>query len=212
MGLGHASTTTTFCTIVNGKFAVKSEEGAKGAVSRFSKNKNMDVWEISFPDATGTIIDMRIEDSDYGEQLKLTLKDAADKYVGINIPVKSNYFDAFCGKLQNADLKKQLMLVPFSFEDKMKANKIVSGMNVIQGGKKLDYYYSKTNPRNKPLPPKAQDQMSKEDWIEYFGVVREFFKGVIKDINIVKPTAETNEPVSQENNSANATEVDDLPF
>jgi len=176
-----------YFNIVSGKFAQRVKEGTAGAVTRFSEKKKENVYEILNDRLTGTIESMSIDKTEYGKQLVIMMTDEGESYQ-VTIPVESKYFDSFCSKILSADLSKFLELAPFSFAPD---GKKITGMNIYQDGKKLDYYFTKENPKGKPF---AEDKLDESDWKIFKLQERKFFCEMIDGMkNNVEPEANKEE-------------------
>lgn len=205
-----------YLNIIGGKFAEKAKPETEGAVKRYSEKKKQDVYEVLYKDITGRITEMKIDKTDYGKQLLLTVVDV-DETLQINIPVESKYFDSFCAKIQSADLSKQVRLAPYSFNPKDKPETKMTGMNIFQDEDKMGYYYSKENPMGKPFPP--EERMDEDDFKMFKLTERKFYMEMIGTENdklqslqpapasarAVKPT---NDPLATYMSPPD----DDLPF
>lgn len=191
-----------YLSIIGGRFAEKVDKETTGAISRKNK-KDETVWEIMNDRTSGIIKNMRIESNEsFGKQLILSMEDLGEDYL-INIPVESRYFDGFCNKIQSADLSKEIELAPYSFLPSNSENKKV-GMNIYQGGKKLDYFFTKENQKGKPFP---KDEKLDDDEYKIFKIQeRKFFCNLIEELNTKLPIS-SKEKVESPNNSN-----DDLPF
>lgn len=151
MGLSNESKVgKTFLNIVAGKFAQRVPEGTNGAVSRKNK-KDALVWEMLYDSLSGQITSMKIEKDDYGKHMAVDVKSGIDTFQ-VQIPVDSKYFDTFCYKINNVDLSKDVKITPYSFEPSDGSGK-KTGMNLYQDGNKIDHYYTKEDPKDKPVPP-----------------------------------------------------------
>lgn len=69
---GNNNTTTQFVSIVKGNFRVKVDERTEGAESRVNKNREK-VWELVYSNLDGKIKDISIEDSQFGEKMKIKM-------------------------------------------------------------------------------------------------------------------------------------------
>lgn len=156
----------TYVGIIQGKFATKADSTTQGAVKRYSEKKAMDVWETLYDDITGRITDIRIEESQFGKQLVVTINDIVDM-IHVQIPVESKYFWHFAMKVPNVNLNQDVMIVPYSFEDKVKKDlkgnpQRITGLNFYQPAtktpnNKIDYYYKDGDSHGKPVAEKDMD-------------------------------------------------------
>lgn len=193
-------TQKVYLNIVGGQFAERAKADTPNAVKRYSEKKQQDVWEILNDRTSGMIKEIKIEKGDYGKQLIITMTDVDENYL-ISIPVESKYFDSFCSKIGNADLNKLIELAPYSFEPKDGGNKRI-GMNIYQDGQKLDYFFSKENPKGKPFP--ASDKLDEDDWKMYKLQERKFYCEFIDKLKLSN--------VELPDNADNRAQDDDLPF
>ena len=164
MGLSNDNKSSkTFLNIVSGKFAHRVPEGTEGAVSRKNK-KDALVWEKMYDSLSGQISSMKIEKDDYGKHLAIDVKSGIDTFQ-VQIPVDSKYFDTFCYKINNVDLSKEVKIVPYSFVAQDSGQK-KSGLNMYQGNNKIEHYYTKEDPKDKPVSPtfNGGDRVDDEEW------------------------------------------------
>lgn len=168
----------TYLNIVGGKIARRVKEGDEGAVKRYSEKKQEDLYERYYDELSGIIRRLEIEESDYGKNLKVTISDIGEDYV-LNIPVESKFFDSFCAKIKSANLNASLTLIPYSFTDK--EGKKLSGMNIYQDGEKLPYFYSKEDPKGKPMP---EGELDDDEWKIFKIKERKFYTAMIASLNM----------------------------
>lgn len=168
MGLNQVNRESkTYIGIIGGKFATKANSDTPNAVKRFSEKKNQDVWELVYDNVTGRITDIRIEESPYGKQLIVAVNDVGD-YLQLQIPVESKYFWHFAMKINYVDFNSEMMIAPYSFEDKTKKDskgnpQKITGLNIYQpaianANNKVQYYYTDAEPKGKPMPEKDMDE------------------------------------------------------
>ena len=171
--LQENTNTKIYLNIVNGKIAQKVEESTSGARSR--KNKNgVEVWEKLYNSVSGTITSLKMDDSQYGKQLKVGLNDGEL----LTIPVASAYFSTFVNKIGNVKLAKEVKIAPYNFEAEGKKK---SGITIYQDGEKVEWFISKDNqPKGYPAYPAEKDDsawkkylIDKEDWeVKYIDTIK----------------------------------------
>lgn len=225
MGLSNSnSDRKTFVNIINGKLTVKTDKENPLAVARKNK-KDETVYEIHHDKLTGVIVSMNITKNDFGKQLEVELDDVGERFL-VTIPVESKYFDSFAAKIGNAKHGEEITIAPYSFQPKDSETKR-TGINLYQGGTKLEYYFSEANPRGKPFPASAK--LDEDDWkmfklqerkfyCEYIGTLqlsRELNRNVEytteKALSMQKPVAK--EVISPKNvNTMEQQDDDQLPF
>lgn len=171
MGLTNNPTSRKiYLQIIAGKFAQKVEKGTPGAVERENKKKEI-VYELLNSELTAKVKEMTIKKNEFGEQLEITMEEVGEFYV-VTIPVESKYFDSFASKIGNVDLSKEIKIAPYSFSPKDGGSK-KTGINIFQDGKKLDYFFSKENPKGKPQP--TSDKLDDKAWKIYKIQERDFY-------------------------------------
>lgn len=187
MGFSNSkSERTTFANIVNGKFAIKTNQDNPNAVARVNK-KNETVYEILHDKLEAKIVSMKIEKDDYGKKLVIELEEAADRYT-LTLPVESKFFDHFCAKIGNVDRTQLVTIAPYSFIPKGEAQKR-SGLNFFQGGlteihyqrkpngerdgNKIAYYFTDKNTQGKPMPASAK--LDEDEWKIFKMQERKFY-------------------------------------
>ena len=152
----------TYLSILQGKFALKVTPGTEGAVTRVNKTGET-VYERLYDHLDGQIVDFNINDGNYGKELRLIIESGLDKF-NLSIPVESKYFDSFALRLGNINLNKEVKISPYAFsvfEDGKEKKKV--GMNFYQNGQKIEYFYTKDDPKDKPMPPKGKNGAQLED-------------------------------------------------
>lgn len=178
-------TKRVYLNIVGGKFAEQVKSDTPGAIERKNKKEKI-VYEILNDRTSGYIKEMKVEKTDYGKAL-IILMDDVDELYNISIPVDSKFFDTFCAKIGNADLHQMVDLRPYSFENK--EGKKIMGMNIYQNDKKLDYFFSKEDPKGKPFP--EGDRLDEEDFKVYKIQERKFYCEYISSLKYSPISDET---------------------
>lgn len=173
----------TYLKIIDGNFAVKSEEGVEHAKPREAKNPSTGevktVWEITHINWRGKITDLLIEEGKYGKICKIVMDDAI-----ITLPTNSKYFSNLAEKLPNVDFSKDVILHPYNMnmDDGQK-----TGIKVIQNGDKdgVQSAYWKDKKRVEGFPKVDEAAKDKKGyWAMYYGEVEEY---LIERLPSVKP-------------------------
>lgn len=157
MGLNkHSYEKRTYVNIIGGQFAIKADDKNPNAVMRYSEKKKENVWELLYDDLSGTIKEIRVEDSQFGQQVIIGISDVGE-YFEVQLPTEGKYFWHFAMKIPNVNMNEDVTLVPYSFESKTDKNqkgepRRITGMNIMQKGAKVPYYYSNDLPNGKPTP------------------------------------------------------------
>jgi hypothetical protein len=210
MGLGN-STHAIFLNIFDGKIVRRVP--APTASSKERKNKNQQVVHEEFYDhITGIITDMtKTHHDEYGDFWNVNIFDTDEKrtYV-LQMNFDSSYATGMIKSLPNADLSKELTLIP--------NQKIVDGikkttMFVSQNGKALKRYFTKETPNGLPQPKEVEFK-GKMTW-DYFPQLK-FLERVVleklkpkfrKDLQAEPIDTKTAPPVGEFKDP-----IDDLPF
>jgi hypothetical protein len=98
MALRNAGSRKTYINMVNGNFAIKSEEGVEGAVERTNKN-GVQVWELMFSEVEGSIDNIELTSKEFGESIEVALSDGEI----LNISLDSSAGSRFIKMLPNID-------------------------------------------------------------------------------------------------------------
>lgn len=139
----------TYLYIVGGKIAKKVEPDTVGAVKRFSEKSKKDVHELIYDSIDGVITKAEITKNEFGQYLEITLVDGAESCI-LSMPTESKYFDSFCSKIGTVGVGKKINVRPYSFTAKDDGKK-KTGISITVNGTKVDYYFTKENPRGKPM-------------------------------------------------------------
>lgn len=198
----------TYLSVVQGNLVQRVDKDTPNARKREYEKRDKSTgvkWELVYMNWTGILQDIKIKDSDFGEQCEIIFSDAI-----ITVPTKSRYFQEFAGKVHNADLAREITLHPYDFEDD--DGKRRSGFSFIQDGEKLkNYFYGEKQGELKhgfPAVEGDRSAMDKDDWSVYFIKVKKFLIEKLADLEFAEPQA------SEPDDEAPEEEVslDDLPF
>jgi hypothetical protein len=188
----------------------KPEKEIPNLVSRINKN-NETVYEVQHSAIEGYIESVSVETTElYGDKLVLVLSDGAESST-IQMNFSSNYAKSFLMRIRNISTTNNVILVPYSFEDKT-TGKTRTGITVYQGSianeNKVASSFTKEEPNG--LPPmkqikvKGKDTWDDTDQLEFFKAELEVFKKKLSSFDSVPAITEEKkvaEPVA-----------DDLPF
>ena len=135
-----------YVQIFDGKFVSRVNENEPGAVSRVNKNDKV-VWELHYDGWEGMLEDISCdEDGKFGKELVVQMED-----VKIFAPWSGRHTKQLLNRLPNVDPTKPVALVPYKFTPDDEPNKIISGWNVEQDGKKVDMAFERDD-----VPPMEQ--------------------------------------------------------
>lgn len=189
----------TYLSIVQGSLRQKVDSNTTGAIARKYKSKDKNGSEIEaikheliYLDWAGILEDMRFKDGDYGQVLELVFEDAI-----LTIPTESQYFQDFAQRIMNADLKQEVIVHPFDFEDEKGVSR--KGISVTQNGKKLKSYYwdaeKKESINGIPVTTGDTKHYTKDNWKIFF-LNRKIF--LVNELNEVRKSFNNTSEVSKE--------------
>lgn len=167
-----------------------------------------------FDELTGIMTDAFLKDEDYlgvpQRKMYIALEDADGKYLlGLNI--ESSMASSLIGFLANADLSREVALVP-RMEKTNKNGKDIEKRTILvaQDGKFLKSKFTKENPNGLPPMQKVERRGGKIEWIK--DEMLDFYEDLI--INTFKVQASKNKgsvPAVTSENGASVTTVSDSP-
>ena len=106
----------------------------------------------------GTILDIKIKTTDFGNQLAITMNDGTEEFI-ININEDTSNAISFMKIIPSADPNFPVKIRPWRNE-KTKSE----GLVLSQEGVKLNYYFSNDNPRGLPSPPEFAPKVDYSQW------------------------------------------------
>jgi hypothetical protein len=207
LGTSSGSKGATFLKIFDGRIVREWSERPQNVQDLKERMNKRDrkVYYVSYDFVSGMVESVGIDShAEYGETIKLTLVDGADRYV-LDIHASSRYGSSFFFRMMNIDMGLPLEVKPYSFLDE--SGKSRTGLTLSQQGVKLDYAYPKdTVPE---LVPKVRGGKTTYDDTDRYNFFMEEFKKFevkVKAAVVQQPSA-TQEPVFPEDEMD-----DDLPF
>lgn len=106
------SSRATYYTISDGKVSLRHKEEVPGVTkSRTNKKGNL-VHESFYDSITGRITAIAVRESEFGKDWNVTLQDSAGNTEVLQFQYSSGYSTAFLTTLPNADLSREVKLVP----------------------------------------------------------------------------------------------------
>ena len=134
-----------YITILGGKFCQRVEEGTEGAKTRVNKVGNT-VHEKFYESFTGKLINITVQDGDYGKTWNFSFQDKEDVYT-LQLSYSNSFSTAFLKMLPNIDLTKEMKVSP--------STKEVDGKNknslfIYQDGVALKHAFTRENPGGMP--------------------------------------------------------------
>ena len=139
MGL-HTETNTQgrFLTVVAGKLREKVDETTEGAVKRSGEvaGTPFEKWELIYPGITAFVTKVELQDGKFGKNVLVHMTDANDESFIVSLGAENSRTGVpFMEALPNMDLKKELTLKPYKFDNDKGDN--VEGMKIMQGEDKV---------------------------------------------------------------------------
>ena len=134
-----------YITILGGKFCQRVEEGTEGAKTRVNKVGNT-VHEKFYESFTGKLINITVQDGDYGKTWNFSFQDKEDVYT-LQLSYSNSFSTAFLKMLPNIDLTKEMKVSPSTKEvDGKKKNSLF----INQDGVALKHAFTRDNPNGMP--------------------------------------------------------------
>lgn len=194
MSREHIVEKKNFYYVIAGSFRQKVEQDSPEAVRRdweTPDGKKGTKYERHVQGLFGFITNVQFFDGDYGRTVQITLdpdEDGVSPQISLN--TSSREGTDFLRKLPNVNLKKEVKLSPYSFNDDAGLER--RGLTIYQQDeadnfsvKILDFYRDfekKENINGMPNPPKSNDEMTKNAWKAYFLTVDDFLVENIQKI------------------------------
>lgn len=181
----------------DGKFHETVNKETEGAILREYKLKDGtegSKWELLYDKIEHSMIkDIAFQDSDFGENLQITLTDGENEVI-LSENVGTNFGTDLLKKLPGIMLEQEVGLSPYSFLGNN--GKDVRGVNVWQKSDKVTSFFwdGEKNLHGFPTPPKAREEMSKTDWQIYFLTVQNFLVNYTKEHIVPKFAGKTEAP------------------
>lgn len=175
----------------DGRFHEKVSKETEGAVLReyeLRDGTKGEKWELLYKDISNVLVtNIRFEDSDFGENILLTLTDGDSEVVWAE-NTGSNFGTDLMKKLPNVDFSSKVSFKPYAFEDEKGRDK--RGVSIFQTDKLSDFFYDgEKKLHGFPEWPKELESMTKDDWKIFFLQVKMFLTDYTKT-NIVPKFAE----------------------
>jgi hypothetical protein len=151
-------------------------EGAKVREYETSDGVKGEKHELTFDTLRGIVTELFFFEGKFGNTLHLVFNDEIE----LSVNVASNYAEDIMKKLPNIDLSQEVVLKPYSFEDK-NTKKTKKGFTISQNDQKINTFFynpeTKENINGYPKPEGTPAQIKKyktDDWKMYFMQARKF--------------------------------------
>lgn len=139
-------------------------------------------WELLYRSVDNVLItNIRFEDSDYGENILLTLTDGENEVVWSE-NTGTNFGTDLMKKLPNLDFSAKLSIKPYSFEDENGKDR--RGVSIFQIDKIQNFFWDEKKNKPKdgfPEPQKPREDMKTPDWKIYFLNVQVYLTDYTKE-------------------------------
>lgn len=148
-----AASSAIYFGISEGKCRIRLKQATEGSITRTTKDGNV-VHELVNDQFTGLLRAVEARETQYGKQWAFTFVDAPNIYI-LTIKYSSQYAKTLIQSLCNPalDITADITLRPYSFSPKDDNTRTITGVSVIQHGKKIERPYC--SPMN-PEPGKTQ--------------------------------------------------------
>lgn len=172
MGLHNQEQTGRYLSVVAGKLREKVDEGTEGATKRsglLSNGESFQKWELVYPGITGFITKVELRDGKYGKNVQVYFTDENDNEYIVSLGAENSRTGVpFMMALPNIDLKKEVTLKPYKFDNDKGEN--VEGMKIAQAETAIKSAFydpvAKKNLLGMPEPDKKKD--GTVNWKLYF--------------------------------------------
>lgn len=170
----------------DGKFHEVVSKDTEGAVLReyeLRDGTKGSKWELLYRSVDNVhITNIKFEDSDFGENILLTLADGENEVIWAE-NTSTNFGTDLMKKLPNVNFAEKLSIKPYSFKAE-DTGKDKRGVNIFQKDKVFSFFYdpeTKTETNGFPVPQKPRDEMKTADWKIYFLNVQVFLSDYTKE-------------------------------
>ena len=165
----------TFCNVFDGRFVERVVAGTEGAVSRKltkGANEGKEVWEVTHAGVEGMITGGGVVVKEFGGKKVREIQIVIDGDLMIQLPM--HLLSNFAKPLPSVDPLEAIKIRVY----KAKSGKV--GMEISQGGAKIDWFYTREDPNG--LPAVTKDDIGDWDWRAHDGfllkVVNDFFENI----------------------------------
>jgi hypothetical protein len=158
MGLNNNQSSGVFLQVSRGKLVRQFPQKTEKSVMRVNKNGKT-VHEEFYDSLTARLTDIKVKESDFGKFWTLVFNDGSMNYF-IDLNFSGGYAISFLKALPNADVTKDMTIVPKYTEEGDKKSSVIF---INQNGKGLKHFWTKDNPGE--LPPMVKIKVKgKEAW------------------------------------------------
>jgi hypothetical protein len=158
MGLNNNQSAGVFLQVSRGKLVRQFQQATDKSVTRVNKN-NKTVHEEFYDSLTARLTDIKVKESDFGKFWTLVFNDGQMNFF-IDLNFSGGYAISFLKALPNADVTKDMTIVPKYTEEGDKKSSVIF---INQSGKGLKHFWTKDNPGE--LPPMVKIKVKgKEAW------------------------------------------------
>lgn len=191
----------SFYSIVEGKIRKKVPEGTEGAVERKNKN-DVIVHELCFDKMTGIITDINVEDSDYGQNIRVQLNDGDV----LSLPLEGRQGGVFMKVLPNIKEGKE---VEFNVWTDKETGK--TAFAIKQDGENIKWAFTKENPNG--LPEATSKKVGSNVKWDFSEQTNFLYERTLKEAERFKKLVVKEEPPKADtSNDEEKPNPEDLPF
>lgn len=158
----------------------KDKEGAVLREYKLKDGTEGSKWELLYKSIDNVHVkNIRFEDSDYGENILLTLTDGENEVVWSE-NTGTNFGTDLMKKLPNLNFSEKASFKPYAFQDERGKDR--RGVGVFQGDKITNFFFDgEKNIHGFPEPQKPREDMKTADWKVYFLNVQIFLVDYVKE-------------------------------
>lgn len=187
----------------------KETPGAKLREYKLKDGTEGSKWELLYKSVDNVHVkNIRFEDSDFGENILLTLSDGESEVVWSE-NTGTNFGTDLMKKLPNLNFAEKISIQPYAFKDE-KTGKDKRGVSIFQNDKITNFFYDgEKNVHGFPEPQKAREDMKTADWRVYFLNVQIFLVDYTKEHVVPKFAVKEDSGVEYPENDI---KPEDIPF
>lgn len=170
-----------FLNISNGKIVRQHQNPVEGVTTTRENKNGKVVHEEVFDSITGVITSIKSKETPFGMVWEVTVTDGEETFI-LSWNYSSRYTNHFFRALPNIDINREVKINPWSMRDKNDPSKTAIGLSMYQGGNKVEFHYTKDEPRDMPdlvqTKVKGKVQWDDSDQLEFFeSMAKKMFSG-----------------------------------
>jgi hypothetical protein len=166
MGLNNNQSSGVYLQVSKGKLVRQFSNPTEKSVMRINKNGKT-VYEEFYDSLTARLTDIKVKENDFGKFWTLVFNDGQMSYF-VDLNFSGGYAISFLKTLPNADVTKDMTIVPKYTEEGDKKSSVVF---INQNGKGLKHFWTRDNPGDLPdlkkIKVKGKDTWDDSDRLDY---------------------------------------------